>query len=856
MIPAFVDVGPAFEAEPAPLHTARTQFHKFSDQFTRTGPVQMHTYDLSNMKLDLASLGDNMANSDRENPQVGNEEKQKEMVKPMLLEFPGEGESDSDEEQGVFMTEQVEQPRDYDELLDTYSLHQFIIRKGKTLSNTPEFSSYQRKYFFMWGQIRNVIQALEAMLTKYTIALAYVNGQKVVELAEEDLRQPSVQELMNCLENDDKVGLLMKIPGQRYQGDDAEEAAAVKIQSTYRMFREKRRHSERMYSNRMARVVQVAWRRYLLLQATRLRIAEEWQDKLENWQNMWEGWKQNWGTFTTKKRVVVHIPSLSFQPYQRKGLHNFTIKQNLQLTRLVDVADPDVDVLYISPFELNAEIEQYYLKLLEVGGVQDAGERLKIMHPENHSRFPEHFSLAKAVLYSPRLMKRIKEYIRGRPAYIVPNEVGPEDLQLAVELNLPLLSGMPDNCVLFGSKSGCKRIFAAAEIPVPPGVHDVFEEEDFYEYFAKLIVDHLDCQKWVLKIDNEWGGRGCASFEPSSMKILAQLRREKSQHAARWLMPEVLATAQQRLVQALRETLPRKVVLACPAVYNHSWDKYARTFFRVGGVIEACPAYVVCSPSTSLYIEPDGTVNILNTHDQIFSSPFLYAGANFPSAAPCDLLHAAAKAIGKTCFQEKILGYVGVDFVVYFDMDKDELRLWAVDLNLRMSQSQASFMLYNFLMQGQYHSSERPRTGLPKDKEEQANRIRYTVTVDGEGEGAGSVEEERCYTVVNYIYQPNLATLQFSSFFNMCRLKGVAFDLRAKEGVAFMMMDSLASGTLGMQCVGRDQASSLQGMEQALSFLQEEIGRLRLSNHVYAEESNLEQILDSVRKYGSRLPKS
>jgi predicted glycosyltransferase len=36
-----------------------------------------------------------------------------------------------------------------------------------------------------------------------------------------------------------------------------------------------------------------------------------------------------------------------------QGLHNFGIRENLQLTRLVDAADPDVDVIYVSPFEVS-----------------------------------------------------------------------------------------------------------------------------------------------------------------------------------------------------------------------------------------------------------------------------------------------------------------------------------------------------------------------------------------------------------------------------------------------------------------------------------------------------------------------
>lgn len=37
-------------------------------------------------------------------------------------------------------------PKSYPEILDTYSLHHFIIRKGKTLEETPEFVSFKRTF--------------------------------------------------------------------------------------------------------------------------------------------------------------------------------------------------------------------------------------------------------------------------------------------------------------------------------------------------------------------------------------------------------------------------------------------------------------------------------------------------------------------------------------------------------------------------------------------------------------------------------------------------------------------------------------------------------------------------------------
>jgi hypothetical protein len=54
----------------------------------------------------------------------------------------------------------------------------------------------------------------------------------------------------------------------------------------------------------------------------------------------------------------------------------------------------------------------------------------------------------------PAAMKRIRAFVLGRPAYIVPGTVGDEDRQLAVELGIPLLGPSPEMCRGLGAKSG------------------------------------------------------------------------------------------------------------------------------------------------------------------------------------------------------------------------------------------------------------------------------------------------------------------------------------------------------------------------------------------------------------------
>ena len=45
--------------------------------------------------------------------------------------------------------------------------------------------------------------------------------------------------------------------------------------------------------------------------------------------------------------------------------------------------------------------------------------------------------------------------------------------------------------------------------------------------------------------------------------------------------------------------------------------------------------------------------------------------------------------------------------------------------------------------------------------------------------GVWQEEGVRCYAVSDMTYHPNLAAVQYNVFFNLCRLKGVHFDLQA-----------------------------------------------------------------------------
>lgn len=127
--------------------------------------------------------------------------------------------------------------------------------------------------------------------------------------------------------------------------------------------------------------------------------------------------------------------------------------------RIFSVKDPNVDVIYVSPFTMTAEVYKYYMKILELCEVEEASSRFHLVVPENYTKFHESMSLSQVLSYSNGAIKQIINLISDRQAYIVPGKMSMYDIKLSIQLGVPILCGEPVKTNTFSSKSGAKRIF-------------------------------------------------------------------------------------------------------------------------------------------------------------------------------------------------------------------------------------------------------------------------------------------------------------------------------------------------------------------------------------------------------------
>lgn len=293
------------------------------------------------------------------------------------------------------------------------------------------------------------------------------------------------------------------------------------------------------------------------------------------------------------------MPSLSVDEEVRISVPSVAIWQKRQLARLLDVADPNVDVLFVLAAPLPDEVppttattccllrcllqvRDYYTKLLTVAGVTNAAQRFRFIIPENHDRLRGTHSLATVLLYSPRAMKRIKTFVGDRVAYITPNVVGADDVRVSMQLGIPLLGPEDRISAMFSSKSGCKRLFAAAQVNMPPAAYDIYSEDDCFQALTRLVIRYPLVRRWLFKLDDEFGGRGHASFDMASLSCHQKVEAFNMAHpnASEVIdSDEEVAEAAEDLRLSVKKELsnrvPKKVVIASPAVYR-TWHEFIR----------------------------------------------------------------------------------------------------------------------------------------------------------------------------------------------------------------------------------------------------------------------------------------
>ncbi|KAG1656325.1 hypothetical protein FOA52_006656 [Chlamydomonas sp. UWO 241] len=363
--------------------------------------------------------------------------------------------------------------RGFDSLMDNFSLHEFMIRMGRTIESTPEFESFKRTYEAFWDVISVLIRQLEALMTRFAVPIAVVDGKSLAELAQGVIaaeRQPALQDLLLCLQNIQEVGSLLRQPGRRFRGQGGTDAAATAIQSAWRGLLARRKHSK---AGIAAAAIQGAWRMHRLRGDLQEKLVVARSQRNARFQELQARLPQIWHQLQTNAHVIIHVPCLApaIKPHTSPAVRDAVLAtEAAQLARLCDLAEPLTEVLLLMPGPPDPDVMHYWDKILQVGGVDSPSSRYRVVWPANHARLPSHMGTTAKILSSPATMKRLRSAVSGRLAYMVPGLVGDEEVDLCVQLGVPLLAPAPTTAAALGRKSGARVLLADAGVIVPPGL--------------------------------------------------------------------------------------------------------------------------------------------------------------------------------------------------------------------------------------------------------------------------------------------------------------------------------------------------------------------------------------------------
>jgi hypothetical protein len=378
-----------------------------------------------------------------------------------------------------------------------------------------------------------------------------------------------------------------------------------------------------------------------------------------------------WNALTMQDEAAhtsVVVPSMTLDQSELRKLAGASFYEERLLFLLIRLRNPRARVVYVTSQPVHPMILDYYFQLLAGIPASHARSRLTLLCTYDAS--PR--SLTEKILERPRLLERIREGIQDPArAYLTVFNSTPLERKLAVLLGIPLNGADPDLAHL-GTKSGSRKIFREAGVPLPEGFEDLRSQQEIEEALIDLAAKRPGIRRAVVKLNDSFSGEGNAIFR----------------------YPEILSR------ERIRESL-RRIELPVP---EETFDSFFKKYSQMGGIVEELiEGAEKISPSAQLRISPRGEVLPISTHDQILGGPSdqVFLGCSFPAREDYRLrILEAANRIGEVLATRGVVSRFAIDFLLWRDDPAVEWSMAALEINLRMGGTTHPFLALQFLTGG------------------------------------------------------------------------------------------------------------------------------------------------------------
>jgi hypothetical protein len=472
-------------------------------------------------------------------------------------------------------------------------------------------------------------------------------------------------------------------------------------------------------------------------------------------------------SFNQHEQTIVVVPSMSVD-MTATGFEAQGYEERF-LFLLLLLAQPRARMIYVTSQAIHPSVIEYYLGLLSGVIPSHAMRRLTLLSPYDDSPRP----LSLKLLERPRLLERIEAAVQDKErAHLVCYNTTFLERNLALRLGIPLYGADP-RYLSFGTKSGCRRLFAQAGINHPLGSNNLTGIDEVVSALVQMRAQRPSIKQAVVKLNEGVSGDGNATVDLSDLGEADEAAIVDRVRAMRFELGEV------------------------------SFDEYAAKFRARGGIVEervGLGAQEVRSPSVQLRITPLGKVELLSTHDQMLGGPSgqRYLGCIFPAdpAYATGITRDAAK-VGALLRDAGVIGRFALDFVVTRAHDTESWQTYAIEINLRKGGTTHPFLTLQFLTSGSYDAESATFVAPNGHK-------KFLVASD-------------------HLESPRYRGFTPDDLFDLAIGRGLHFGQVRQTGVVFHMLSAIGSaGRLGLTAVGNSPEEARSLFDKAKRVLDEE----------------------------------
>jgi hypothetical protein len=172
-----------------------------------------------------------------------------------------------------------------------------------------------------------------------------------------------------------------------------------------------------------------------------------------------------------------------------------------------------------------------------------------------------------------------------------------------------------------------------------------------------------------------------------------------------------------------------------------------------------------------------------------------------------------------------MLGFFTLDLMVF--PEGQELSIWAVGLDCYLNDLTSAQFLATYM------------TGTEFDVDRSLSVVEESSMASASSVLGGG-------PACSFLYAPmvenNLLTkMELKTFFKMCRMDNISFDIKKRAGIIFTLLDSLQSGVIGLMAFSSSPDSIYRYMNNGFTFLSKKVGVPPLPN-VLSDDSRTDHI--------------